>query len=142
MQGVAADLQFVLNPWIEFGGGVGQRVRDQFNDQNAVVVDGTDDTVTAGGFLNVRPYFKGWMVGLGYHHTYTENINIDPSGEPENQTHDQMFGALQYLLWDRVYIKYVLSYAKAHVERRVEDPADTGFYNESLSHRLRIMLMY
>ena len=100
-------------------------------------------TTTYGGFLNVRPYFEDFLVGFGYHHTYFENFNIDEFDEPEHTTHQQMFGAVQYLLWDRFYIKYVFSYAKADIEERNDqDPNDDGFTNESLSHRLRLMVLY
>jgi hypothetical protein len=141
MQGLGANLQFVLKPWVEFGGGAGHKVEDVFNQFGAPSTD-SSTTWTAGGFLNVKPYFDGWLVGLGYHHTYWENFNFDPSGEPENKTHDQMYGAVQYRLFNTLFIKYVLSYANAHIENRVEDPADTGFYNSSLSHRLRFMILW
>ena len=143
MQGLAGELQFVLTPWVEFGGGVGRRVEDAFEQDGAVRAAASHTTVTAGGFLNVRPYFENWLVGVGYHHTAWENFNFDAFFEPENQTHEQMFGAVQYLLWDRLYIKYVLSYANAHIELRNDtDVNDTGFVNEMLSHRLRLMLVF
>jgi hypothetical protein len=54
-----------------------------------------------------------------------------------------MFAALQYLLWDRFYIKYVFAYSKADIEERNDtDPTDEGIVNEALSHRLRFMLLY
>jgi len=91
----------------------------------------------------VRPYFEGWLVGFGYNHTYYENFNIDPFGDPESTTHQQMFGAVQYLLWDRLYIKYVFAYAKADIEERNNVARELGgFTNESLSHRLRFMMLY
>ncbi len=142
-QGVGGELQFVLDPWVELGGGVAQRVQDNFASDGAVNLKGSTTTWTYGGFLNVRPYFEGWLVGLGYHHTDWENLNYDAFGEPENQQHDQMFAALQYILWEKLIIKYVFGYAKAHVETRNDnDKSDTGFENESLSHRLRFMILY
>ena len=54
-----------------------------------------------------------------------------------------MFGALQYVLWDKLYLKYVLAYAKGHIEDRNDSNADdTGFENKALSHRLRLMVLF
>ncbi len=143
MQGLSSALQFVVDPWIEFGGGIGHRVVDSFEQDGAVIAAGSNTTVTAGGFVNVRPYFEDWLVGLGYHHTEQHNFNFDSFGEPENSTHDQMYGAVQYMLWDRLYIKYVLGYARGHIENRNDtDRDDTGFVNEALSHRLRLMMLF
>ncbi len=141
-QGVGAELQFVLSPWVELGGGVGHRVEDDFEPDGAPRPGTSTTTLTYGGFLNARPYFEDWLVGVGYHRTYWENFNFDARGNPENQTHQQMFAAVQYLLWDELYIKYVLGYAKADVELRADNVADSAFANEALSHRLRLMVLY
>jgi hypothetical protein len=142
-QGLGAVLQFVLAPWVELGGGAGHRVEDAFEQDGAVRPGGSHTTYTYGGFVNARPYFEDWLVGLGYHHTEFENFNFDAFGYPENSTHKQMFGAVQYLLWDKLYIKYVLSYSNGHIEERNDTTLDdTGFTNESLSHRVRLMLNY
>lgn len=143
MQGFGGSLQFVLDPWVEFGGNFARRIEDGFEQDGAVRPAASHTTNTWGGFVNVRPYFEDWMVGLGYNHTDFENFNIDAFGEPEQTTHQQMFAALQYLLWDRLYIKYVLAYSRADIEERNDqDATDDGFLNESLGHRLRIMLLY
>ena len=142
-QGYGGELQFVLDPWIELGGGYAKRLEDAFENDGAVRPSGSTNTQTYGGFLNVRPYFEDWLVGFGYHHTDWENYNFDDFGERENSTHDQMFGALQYVLWDKLYLKYVLAYAKGHIEDRNDSNADdTGFENKALSHRLRLMVLF
>jgi len=142
-QGVGGELQFVLPPWVEFGGGLARRTEDAFEQDGSVRSSASYTTTTAGGFVNVRPYLKDFMVGLGYHHTYFQNFNMDAFGQPEKTTHQQMFAAVQYMLWDRLYIKYVLSYSHARIEERNDtDPTDNGFVNETLGHRLRLMLLY
>ena len=142
-QGLGAELQFVLPPWVEFGGGVARRTVDAFDQDGGVRPGATTTTTTYGGFANVRPWVKDVLVGIGYHHTNWRDYNIDFFGDPEKTTHDQMFGAVQYLLWDRLYIKYVLAYSRANIEARNDtDPADKGFVNESIGHRLRLMLLY
>ena len=140
---MGASLQFVLDPWVELGGGVGHRVEDNFEPSGEPALSRCTTTVTYGGFVNARPYFEDWLVGVGYHRTYWENFAYDAFGEPENDTHQQMFGAVQYLLWDKLYIKYVLGYAIGHKELRNDtDRSDTGFENKVMSHRLRLMLLY
>jgi hypothetical protein len=142
-KGVGGSLQFVVNPWVEFGASVGHRVEDAYEQDGAVRPGASHTTVSYGGFVNVRPYFEDWTVGLGYHHTDWENFDFDAFGKPETSTHDQMFGAVQYMLFDKLYIKYVLSYANGHIEERNDsDPDDNGFENTSLSHRLRLMVLY
>jgi hypothetical protein len=142
-KGFGGSLQFVLDPWVELGGGAAKRVQDAFDQDGGVRAAESHDTLTWGGFVNVRPYFEDWLVGFGYHRTEFENFNIDPFGDPESTTHQQMFAAVQYLLWDRLYIKYVFAYAKADIEERNEVARELGgFVNESLGHRLRLMLLY
>lgn len=143
MQGLGSSLQFVFDPWIEFGGGIAQRTQDAFEQDGAIRTGETHTTTTYGGFLNARPYFEDWLVGVGYHNTAFENFEFDAYGVPYNSDHVQTFGALQYVAWKKLYIKYVLSYSKGHIEERNDgDAQDTGFYNESLSHRLRFMLNF
>jgi hypothetical protein len=142
-KGLGGSLQFVLDPWIEAGGGYARRVQDAFDQDGGIRAAATHTTYTYGGFLNARPYFENWLVGFGYHRTHFENFNIDSFDEPEHTVHQQMFAAVQYLLWGRFYIKYVFSYAKADIEERNDsDRTDDGFVNESLGHRLRFMLLY
>ncbi len=141
-KGFAGSVNFVFDPWIEFGGGVAHRLVDVMNVSGGPDVIPSSDTTTFGGFLNVRPYFEDWLVGLGYHNTYWENFNYNSFGEAENQTHEQMFGAVQYQLWDRFFFKYVLSYSRVHIENRSEVLADEGYVNQQISHRMRFMMLF
>jgi hypothetical protein len=126
-KGIGGSIQGVLDPWVEAGINGARRVLDGFDQGGSPIARGSHTTETWGGFLNVRPYFKDWLVGVGYNHTYFENFEIDRFGEPEHTTHQQMFGAIQYLLWDRFYIKYVFAYSKAEIEERNDtDPNDDG----------------
>jgi len=142
-QGLGGELQFVLNPWVEFGGGYGRRVLDTFDENDAPTAAACHTTYTYGGFLNVRPYLEDAMIGFGYHYTDWEDFNFDAFGRPETRNHTQMFGAAQYTLWDTLYIKYVLAYSQAHIyNQNNSDPTDTGFDNKSFSHRVRLMMPF
>jgi len=143
MQGWGGSLQFVLDPWIEFGASAGHRLQDTFEADGGVRDTGSHTTTTVGGFLNFRPYFKDWLVGVGYHHTYFENFKYDAFGRRENDTHQQMFAAVQYVAWKKLYIKYVLAYGNAHImEADEQNPDYQGFTNEALSSRLRFQVFY
>jgi hypothetical protein len=142
-QGLGGELQFVLPPWVEFGGGVARRTEDAFEQDGAARPGASHTTTTFGGFANVKPPIENLMVGVGYHNTHFQNFNIDAFGDPEKTTHQQMFGAVQYLLWDKLYVKYVLAYSRAQIEERNDsDPTDHGFTNQSIGHRVRLMLLY
>jgi hypothetical protein len=142
MQGLGASLQFVLDPWVELGGNIARRTEDAFDQDGAPRLAASFTTTTWGGFVNVRPYIDNVLVGLGYNHTYFENFNVDSFGDPEHTTHHQMFAAAQYLLWDSLYLKYVFAYSSADIKERTDVVGDDGFTNKSMSHRLRVMLLY
>jgi hypothetical protein len=149
-QGFAGSVNLVFDPWVELGGGVAHRMIDGFSEEGEADPFTSSDTTTWGGFVNVRPYFKNWTVGLGYHNTDWKNFNVEAGpppngagdGRPENQNHVQMFGAVQYQLWDVFFIKYVLAYSQVHIEKRQDNFPDLGYTDQQISHRLRFMLLF
>lgn len=142
-QGLAASLQFVLEPWVEFGFNAAHRVEDAFERDGAARPGASHTTRSFGGFVNVQPFYKDWLVGAGYTYTDWENFDFDAFGKPETTDHNQMFLAAQYMMWDKLYIKYVVAYSSGHMEYRNDsDIDDVGFDNKSTSHRLRLMMFY
>lgn len=143
-KGYGGQVNFVYNPWIEAGFGAAHRIVDRTDQVGAIDVSGTNNTTTWGGFLNVRPYFENWMVGLGYHNTYWENFDYDVFGYAVNQTHQQMFGAVQYQLWDRFFFKYVLAYSTVNIATRNDQTPvpENGYENQQISHRMRFMMLF
>lgn len=141
VQGLGGMAFFVLDPWIELGVGWAERVRDAYDEDGGINQAATDTTTTYGGYITGRP-FGDLLIGLGYHHTYWENYNQDPmaGSQPEHSTHVQMYGAIQYVLMDSLYIKYVLSQAEADFYLRATPPIE--FTNESLNHRLRVQTFF
>jgi len=147
--GFAGSVNVVFDPWVELGGGIAHRTIDGFTEEGEADPFSSTDTTTWGGFANFRPYFKNWTVGIGYHNTDWNNLNKE-SGPPtgagdghvENQTHVQMFGAIQYQLWDVFFIKYVLAYSQVHIENRQDNAPDLGYTDKQISHRVRFMLLF
>ncbi len=140
-QGYGAAAMGVIYPYLEFGGGFGVRVRDKFDQDGGRDALGSDDTLSYGGFLNAR-IIENLLVGGGLLNTELENLNVDVNGDPDRRTHLQFYGALQYVLWDSLYIKYVFSRAEAFFHRRDEGGGSADFTNVSNSHRLRFQLFY
>jgi hypothetical protein len=63
---------------------------------------------------------------------------VDTTGRLNDiETHTQLFGAVQYALWEQLYIKGVVAYASALFDPQ-SDPLPATFDNESLSGRIRL----
>jgi hypothetical protein len=53
----------------------------------------------------------------------------------------QTFFALQYSVWDKLFFKFVGSYAKFHLEDNRQDPAHP-YTDSATSGRLRVMYLF
>jgi hypothetical protein len=139
--GVAA--QVVLDPYVDFGGSFArgfQDVSDEFGSPNLAA---SNTVQTFGGFLNVSPAHEPLVVGFGAFWNHWENLRVDKAVGPHQgkvDTNDQlsMFGAVQYTLWDHLYMKFVL----AHASNEVDTFDDGAYVNTSTSGRLRIEYLY
>lgn len=140
--GYGAALQFVLNPYIEAGGhyAIGMEdVRDQFDNDD---LSASNTTWSMGGFLNGR-VVKDFIVGGGAYLAHWEDLQPNGKAGPrygEVDTRDQFFSyfALQYGLWDSIYFKFVGS----HAFYRFRDFSETGFSNNMLGGRFRMMVLF
>lgn len=139
--GVAA--QFVFNPWVEFGGSFARGYQDILDQNGNPDLTGSNTVQTFGGFVNVSPNYEPLVFGFGAFWNHYENFRIDQNlgehfGEVDTNEQTQIFGAVQYTVWERVFFKFVV----AHAENTVED-FNAGIYtNKALSGRFRVMLLY
>ncbi|HYP87824.1 MAG TPA: hypothetical protein VEQ59_06715 [Polyangiaceae bacterium] len=140
-KGWGTALQFVLDPYVEFGGNVAQGVIDVTNTSGVYDPAGSTTTWSYGGFANGR-IMKDLLLGVGINFTRWEDLkkNID-TGKTDNKKHTQMFGALQYRLWERFYIKGVVAYSEAGFNP-LADTLPNVFANKMISTRLRLMLLF
>jgi hypothetical protein len=137
-RGLALSLQGVFDPWVEGGVAYAELAEEQYDDDGGQVLAGSATTRSYGGFLNVRPYFENLLLGLGYHYTWWENLNQDPAtGRVDEKNHTQMFAAVQYTLFGRLAVKYVISPSSTYENERSGAAERQDFENVSLSHRLR-----
>ncbi|MEI9952240.1 MAG: hypothetical protein WDO74_25445 [Pseudomonadota bacterium] len=135
--------QFVLNPWVEFGGSYARGFNDVIDNKGQPDLAGSDTVSTYGGFLNASPGYEPLVFGFGAFNNTREDMRPDGAAGPhfgKVDTNDQLqiFGAVQYTLWSQLYFKFVLSHANNHVE-----DFNKGIYtNTSLSGRFRMMLLF
>jgi len=135
--------QFVVNPYVEFGGSFARGFEDAINQFGNVDLEGSNTAQTFGGFVNASPGYEPLVLGLGAFKNSREDMRPDGRVGPHQgkvDTNEQtlLFGAVQYTLWEKLYFKFVLSHAKNHVE-----DYKTGIYtNNALSARFRMMLLF
>lgn len=142
-RGFGGSLQFVIDPYVEFGINAAQGLTDNY--ANSGVLDaGLSETRTSlGGFANGRIYGP-LLVGAGVNSTRRNNLKENATtGENDVSTHLQAFGAVQYTLFDSFYIKMVVAYADAHYDMLSDDAAmRQNYHNKALSGRLRLMYLF
>jgi hypothetical protein len=139
-RGGTAAVQFVFDPYVEFGVNYSMELVDHYSTQNAAdpnATRGTYDTLGSvttsayGGFLNFQPVDRV-LLGGGI------NVITETDQVQGKFTMNQGFGAAQYLLFDQLYLKFVFGYAKAHLAPGGKPAWD----NTMLSGRLRLMYLF
>ena len=134
-RGAGGTIQFVFKPWIEFGGSGGWAITDRINTQDVVEEEASVTTWSAGGFLNAR-IIEDLIFGAGANYTRLWDIHEDEEGNVGEFAHLQTFGALQYLLFKRLFIKAVVAWAKGDVNPSFVEGG--GHSNFMISGRLRL----
>jgi hypothetical protein len=144
--GFGGTVQFVWNPYLEGGlnGAVG--FVDSWNNLGLPDLTQSTTTYSYGGFLNGRVYGP-LILGVGTNMTHVDylerNGNTASSnlGKSNYDNHLQTFGAIQYSFWDRLYAKFVFSYAEYHHEDKLQDPPHP-YTHGVYTGRLRLMYLF
>jgi hypothetical protein len=103
-----------------------------------VVGDRTFDILSVGGFANVR--IKGeWIAGAGVDFTRMADDNFGGGTKGGYFDHLQAFGALQYVVAKRLFIKGVLGYARATF---ATGGSTVDLTNSMYSGRIRLMYLF
>jgi hypothetical protein len=134
-RGAGGTAQFIIDPYVEFGGSGAWGITDKLDDQGRVAEAASYTTWSAGGFFNAR-IVKGVLIGGGGNYTALEDIHKDGDGNVGKFSHIQTFGALQYLLFDQLYIKVVVAWAKGHFAPSFSE--NPPYNNTMISGRLRL----
>jgi hypothetical protein len=140
--GYGGSLQFVFDPYIEFGVSAAQQVLDVYTNQGIYDAGQSATTTSVGGFANGR-IVGPLLLGVGGHFTTTHNLKINATTrENDIKEHTQLFAALQYTFWERFYVKGVFSYADAHYNPLSDPPPRNAYHNKMLSGRVRFMILF
>ena len=139
-QGVGGAVQFVFDPTIEFGLNGAYMTQDFRNDQGLIDTGRTFYVYSLGGFVNAR-IIDRMLVGAGLDYTYKQDNDFDMTLN-RNEIFDQWqgFGALQYLLFDQLFIKAVVAYALADNQPILT--TSPVYKNEMWSGRLRLQYLF
>jgi len=138
-RGGGGAVQFVFDPYVEFGFNAAYGLSDHIDVNGAVDQPGSVTTYSYGGFANAR-IVGDLLAGAGYDYTWIEDIHRDVDGRVGTFSHTQAFGALQYLLFKQLYIKAVVAYAKAGFNPTFT--MNPAFHNTMTSARLRLMYTF
>jgi hypothetical protein len=142
--GAGGALQFVIDPYIEFGvnyayGGQIQYSASDGTRSNA----GSYSEYSAGGFLNAR-IADGLLVGGGANYTFQVDEDYDPTIRRYGDFRQwQSFAAIQYHLFKQLFVKFVGGYALATINPNTHESQDgTPHVNYMLSGRLRLQYLF
>jgi hypothetical protein len=143
MNGYGFAAQFVLAPYVEAGASFARGFEDVLDKDGQPDLASSNTVQTYGGFLNASPGYQPVVLGFGAFQNHKEDLRVDNrvgshQGKVDTNDQFQIFGAVQYTLWDQLYFKFVLAHASNHVE-----DFNAGTYtNSSISGRFRVMLLF
>jgi hypothetical protein len=140
--GFGGSVQGVFAPYVEGGFNIARGFIDSTNDKGLPDLQGSTTTTSFGGFLNGRPQLGSLVIGIGANSTLRKsldrNLNAGPNyGLANEHKHTQMFAAVQYSFWDRLFLKLVAARAKYDFVDHIQDPPHP-FTNEMVSYRFRV----
>ena len=152
-EGYGGAVQFVFDPYVEFGGNIARGSQTYTNPQDAASASKSSFTTTSvGGFANLRVgslarvhMLDDLLLGGGVNWTTWYDGYRVGSNDVDYAGHLQLFGAIQYLLAKQLFIKVVLAYARSDLDPSASHDPGNGAMNYSntmFSTRLRLMYLY
>jgi hypothetical protein len=137
--GLAGSAQVVFAPFVEAGINFGYASIDVFDQKNPDGDKGlSGNRLSVGGFVDFNPLWfmlPNLLAGAGFNYATFHNILMDQ----EESTNEQMFGAIQYIFYKQLYVKFVVGYAKSHFQNlNTSAPYDDDMF----SARLRVMYLF
>ena len=134
-RGFGGSAQFIIGKWVEFGGSGGWAITDHMDIRGNIDEQGSYITWSMGGFANAR-IIEDFLIGGGANYTFLWDIHEDDDGEVGQFKHLQAFGALQYTLFDRLYIKAVVAFARGYFAPSFTE--NDPYATKMISGRLRL----
>jgi hypothetical protein len=143
-KGVGGAIQFVLNPHVEFGFNAAQGTIVNINNLGKESLTGSYTRTSYGGFANFSNGSDKHPLLFGIGGLYTSNVDqqaIAIPGVVDQWWLFQSFVAVQYVVFQQLYIKLVGGYSRGHWFVASTNPA-TQFDDEMYSVRLRFAFYF
>ena len=143
-KGVGGGVQFVFLPHLEFGIHAAQGTVWNIKSDGNLDPKGSLTRTSVGGFANVsngsakHPFLMG--VGAIYN-TYEDQNAPFSNGVVDKYWQLQTFAAIQYVVFQQLYIKLVGGYARGHWLNSDDDPP-IEYEDEMYSLRVRLSLYF
>jgi hypothetical protein len=138
-RGGGGAVQFIFDPRVEFGANGAYGNTDIIDQMGNKSLTGSVDMWSVGGFANVR-IIDPLIFGVGANFSRLDDTQVNERGEHGEFSHFQSFAALQALVLDQLFVKFVFGYARADFAPATStaDP----WHDTSVSGRLRLMYLY
>ena len=137
-RGLGGGLMFIFDPRLEFGVNASAGIVDATTPSGDVNGGGSFDILSVGGFANAR-ITGDWIAGAGADFTRKADYEFKGTTKAGYYDHLQAFGALQYVVAKRLFIKGVFGYAKATIS---PGAVFTDLTNTMYSGRIRLMYLF
>jgi hypothetical protein len=116
-KGVGGAVQFVFEPHIEFGLNIAQGTVVNISDAGLPQPQSTFTRTSYGGFANVSNGSERYPLLFGVGGLFTRDVDQNNTANPnvvDNYWLWQSFAAVQYVVFQQLYIKLVGGYSRAH----------------------------
>jgi hypothetical protein len=143
-KGVGGAIQFVFEPHVELGFNAAQGTVFNVSANGQESTTGSYTRTSYGGFANVANGSARHPLLLGVGGLFTRNVDQNNIASPnvvDNYWLWQSFVAIQYVVFEQLYIKLVGSYSRAHFLEASTSPA-TQYDDEMYSVRLRFSFYF
>jgi hypothetical protein len=143
-KGVGGAIQFVFEPHIEFGLNAAQGTVESVDSMNHKSPTGTFTRTSFGGFVNVSNGSVRYPLLFGVGGLFTRNVDYNNLVDPnvvDNYWLWQSFAAVQYVVFNQLYVKLVGGYSRGHWSDASSSPA-LLYDDEMYSVRLRFSFYF
>jgi hypothetical protein len=143
-KGVGGAIQFVFEPHVEFGFNAAQGNVVSIDNVNRRSPTGTFTRTSYGAFANVSNGSVRYPLLFGVGGLFTRNVDYNNLADPnvvDNYWLWQSFAAVQYVIFNQLYVKLVGGYSRGHWLNAAKAPPDLSD-DEMYSIRLRFSFYF
>lgn len=139
-RGFAGSAQFVIDPYVEFGGNVGHALVDNYDNLGNLDTGRSITKTSFGGFLNAR-IVPDLLLGVGVNDVKQTDQHFNTDNRQFGEaTNFQSYAALQYFWESQLMVKLVVGHATA--DNRPSFASMPSYSNSLYSARLRFQFLF